>query len=290
MYVVFDIETSGLDSMRDDIIQFAYIAFHNGVKVRSDILYFYHEKMTWNEEAFNVHHISKEFLQQYEMDFDKNLVKMFTVLCGADVVGFNSDKFDCPFVQHWLARMGIPGLTYRTQTDIMKAFRPVTKQAFISLVKLSEKMNLTREAIASMAQKWFSEEAGSQAHDAAYDVAATAMLTMIGIGKKLITFDDTASVVSEPEVDTRPRDPKGLLVYLNTTPYIINTDKSQYSEGLPTGDEIEDYTNRCKIIKVPFTWSAEHNAWEIGPTRLIIGNDKDSLLSVKADGTTQTVL
>ena len=202
MFVSFDLETTGFSGNSDDVIQFSYIKFDsNNVVYDAGTLFFYYEGMSWSEEAYAVHGISQEFLKQFENVFKENVIKMWTILSGANVVGHNSDSFDCPFAKTWLTRQGCGSLEFGIMNDTMKAFRPVTKTAKISLVKLSSMMGLTPEVIKNAARMWFKEDGLTmQAHNANYDTTATALLALIAINKGYMSFE-RVSVVSYDEVD-----------------------------------------------------------------------------------------
>ena len=78
MFVVFDLETTGLSSMQNDIIQFSYIMFDsNNMFVRADNLYFYYEGMSWNQEVADISHgISLGFLKTQADKFKENVIQM----------------------------------------------------------------------------------------------------------------------------------------------------------------------------------------------------------------------
>lgn len=202
MFTVFDLETTGLSTINDDVIQFAYATFNdNNLLIAADVLYFYYEGMSWSEEAYNVHQISKSFLKQYEDKFEENIIKMWTVLSGANVIGHNVEKFDCPFATNWLAKFGLTGLRFGVIQDTMKAFKPMFNGHGVKLTKLCDTCMINPEAIRQMSSVWFPEENNLQAHNACYDVTATAMATMLGLRKHYISFnmedvkiDDLSSV------------------------------------------------------------------------------------------------
>lgn len=190
MFTVFDLETTGLSTTSDDIIQFAYATFDdNNLVIAADVLYFYYDSMSWSEEAYAIHNISIDFLKTHAEKFEENIIKMWTVLSGANVIGHNIKAFDCPFASNWLARFGLVGLRFGVIQDTMYAFKPLTGGHRTSLVKLCEKCMIMPDAIKQMASIWFPNESEQHAHNAAYDVAATAMLTMLGLRKHYITFD-----------------------------------------------------------------------------------------------------
>lgn len=229
MFVVFDIETTGLSTTTNDIIQFAYCMFDsNNQFVKAENLYFYYEGMSWSQEAADAsHHLSLEFLKQYEADFEKNILKMYSVLNRCNVIGHNSDSFDCPFVKNWLARRGLEDFAFGIQQDTMKAFKPVTKRARVKLTKLAEMLGCNHASINYFAEVWFGQQNIRGPHDAAYDVAMTAIITLQGIAKNLIAFnpivvDQVADNVDyddydeiTPEVNL-PIDPKAFIVMYQT--------------------------------------------------------------------------
>lgn len=201
MFVVYDLETTGFSSSYDDVVQFSYIRFDNRKRVYdAGCLYFYYEGMHWSEEAENVHHISLEFLKQFKDDFRKNVIKMWTILSGANVVGHNSNKFDNPFATNWLARMGCPGLVFGVMQDTMIAYRPMTHTAQVNLVKLCQLNDITPDGINAMCKMWFNEDETLYSHNATYDTTATAMLALIALRKGYMSFDIKA-VASYVDVD-----------------------------------------------------------------------------------------
>lgn len=193
MFVVFDLETTGFSSIVNDVIQFAYIVYDsNNMIVRAESLYFYYEGMSWSEEAYQVHQISPEMLRQHADKFEENLVKMYATLMLANVCGHNAKSFDCPFATNWLSRMGLPGLQFRKIQDTMLQMRPISRRPKIKLIKLAEMLNVTDEVTRKLTQKVFGDEIAQQAHNAAFDTMRTALITIIGINKHYISFNDEA--------------------------------------------------------------------------------------------------
>lgn len=266
MFVVFDLETTGFSEMTNDIIQFAYIMFdNNNMFVKAETLYYYYEGMSWSDEAYKVHKISLDFLREHKDEFRANLIKMYSVLNHANVVGHNSERFDCPFVRNWLRRMGISGLEFGIRYDTMLAYKPVTKRSRIKLTKLCDIMNITPEYVNAMSKVWFENESELAHHDAAYDTTATALLTLRGIEKNLISFTvNTNAVVSEESSnssidmdsmlandETRATDPNRYIVELKQDGdafYVfVNHNKDLYADTVPAGLDVltADYNNLC---------------------------------------------
>lgn len=270
MFVCFDIESTGLSTTSCDIIQFAYCLFDNNNQfVRAENLYFYYDGMSWSQEAADAsHQLSLEFLRQYKDDFEKNLLKMYALLNRCNVIGHNSDGFDCPFVKNWLSRMGLDDFQFGIQQDTMKAFKPITKKARIKLTKLTEMMGISKQSVNYFASLWFGNDHIRGPHDAAYDVTATAMLTLMGIGKNLINFNPimVAPVTSEDEflslddeymADSKPIDPNGFILNLSDDgetwyKYWLNHDRDVYRElEVLTGDDELVYVTSNPYVNVP---------------------------------------
>ena len=189
MFVVYDLETTGLSEINDDIIEFAYIAFDDNCNfIQSEQLFFYYRGMSWSEDAYKVHHISLDFLETQADKFKENLLKMYAILNHNNVVGYNNNHFDNPFVKTWLMRQGIRNLEFKVTQDVMLAYRPIYKKSKIKLTKLSDMMGYTPELINQYMNIYFPQVGNSQAHEAAYDVVATALLTLSAIPKHLIAF------------------------------------------------------------------------------------------------------
>lgn len=189
MFVVYDLETTGLSEINDDIIEFAYIAFDDNCNfIQSEQLFFYHRGMSWSEDAYKVHHISLDFLETQADKFKENLLKMYAILNHNNVVGYNNNHFDNPFVKTWLMRQGIRNLEFKVTQDVMLAYRPIYKKSKIKLTRLSDMMGYTPELINRYMDIYFPQVGNSQAHEAAYDVVATALLTLSAIPKHLIAF------------------------------------------------------------------------------------------------------
>lgn len=268
MFVAFDLETTGFSDVTSDVIQFAYIMFdNNNTFVKAESLYFYYEGMSWSEDAYNVHHLSQDFLRQHKDKFRENLIKTYSVLNRANVIGHNSEGFDCPFIRNWLRRMGISGLEFGIRNDTMKAFRPLTKRARISLTNLCKLMEITPEYITTMTKIWFEEDYDFSHHNAAYDTAATALLTLKGLERNLIAFaplnktptattsvDGNNSSINMNSMlenyETIPADPNRFLIELSEnanstdTQFVyVNHDKNAYAESVPVGTDVINATH-----------------------------------------------
>ena len=203
MFTVFDIETTGLISYSCDIIQLAYCTFtDSGVRIDSDNLYFYYKGMHWDQEvADKSHHFSLNFLQQYEKDFTRNLIKAYTLLNGANVVGHNMHDFDAPFVTTWLKRMGLTDFMYGEIQDTMKSATVLNKGHRISLINLCNKLDITPDVIRQVIPIYFPNEKDGNPHNAVYDVTATALVYFSLVRQGYLSWNRLKTVQEKkPEV------------------------------------------------------------------------------------------
>ena len=298
MFVVFDLETTGLSSMQNDIIQFSYIMFDsNNMFVRADNLYFYYEGMSWSQEVADISHgISLDFLKTQADKFKENVIKMYTVLNHANVCGHNSNSFDCPFVKNWLKRMGLSDFEFGIQQDTMLAFRPYTKRARIKLTKLAAMCGLSDAEIDYATKLWFGITESTQSHDARFDTAMTALLTIGGINKKLITFDRVVAPSINEDIDdseldmddsvtatAQSFDPLGYYIQCNGLPIAVNHNKHKYAKMAAPNEVTDISMNKDLLCPGDFkeleegTYQAEFN----GITMTVTQYENEDIVSIK---------
>ena len=298
MFVVFDLETTGLSSMQNDIIQFSYIMFDsNNMFVRADNLYFYYEGMSWSQEVADISHgISLDFLKTQADKFKENVIKMYTVLNHANVCGHNSNSFDCPFVKNWLKRMGLSDFEFGIQQDTMLAFRPYTKRARIKLTKLAAMCGLSDAEIDYATKLWFGITESTQSHDARFDTAMTALLTIGGINKKLISFDRIVAPSINEDIDdsdldmddsvtatAQSFDPLGYYIQCNGHPIAVNHNKHKYAKMAAPNEVTDISMNKDLLCPGDFkeleegTYQAEFN----GITMTVTQYENEDIVSIK---------
>ena len=168
----FDVETTGLNPVTNDIIQVAYAIFDDNKCIRSEVMHFFYEGMQESApEALEKHGMTYSYLSQYKDDFARNLHKLYAVLNKARVAGFNNDYFDNEFVQCFLRRHRAPDLVFKESIDIMKLATPIVHKNRISLINLCKYFEITPDEIKQYSNTIFGLE--GKAHAAYYDVAAT---------------------------------------------------------------------------------------------------------------------
>ena len=103
--VIFDLETTGLDIVKDRIIQISYIKIYpDGSEVRGNELV-NPEKPIPNEVA-QLTGITNDDVKD-KPTFKQLAAKMSEVFTGADIAGFNSNHFDVPLLAEEFLRAGI---------------------------------------------------------------------------------------------------------------------------------------------------------------------------------------
>lgn len=296
-YTVFDIETTGLDASICDIIQFAYANLDENFNcIKAECLYFYRDDMHWSEEAFKIHGISKDFLRKYKDDYETNLKKMYITLARSNAVTFNGDNFDIPFCNTWLKKQGMLDINPNRTYDVMRIYQPVFKKR-IKLVALPEKIGLQKELIEAVAKSWFGYSGG--AHDASYDVTATALGFSYAI-RNGYAHDDSKETISLEEQRIlesslweksyfEESDFSSLVCYMienNTGRYIVNlcSDKEKYvSLKIPIqsyNDVIYSDKYKDKDLPIPLVNNII-NAYESG---VVFKGDNDTYTAEIAPG------
>lgn len=282
MFVVFDLESTGLSATSNDIIEFAYIMFDsNNMFVKSETLYFYYDGMSWSEEAYQVHRIPLDFLKQFKDQFKENCIKMYSILNRANVCGHNALRFDCPFVKTWLMRQGIKGLEFGVIQDTMTAFKPITHKSQIKLSKLLGVMGISDEEIRALMPIWFNGAEATRAHEASYDVVGTALLALRGIERNLIAFEPLVKLNTEiSQDDVNSIYAAGTAITLGANDYIVcisntseelrwsavmHNDNGTFKE-VSTSSGVTDLVNTAvtqkKLLPVIFKVTTEQDVFE----------------------------
>lgn len=112
LLTVLDIETTGLfkfdqnNTLIPDIIEVAYalVDTSNMLIGKHGVLYFYKPEFDIESPAQEIHHIERSFLEQFEDQFEENLIALAALMTNATVLGKNSEKFDIPFINRFIEK------------------------------------------------------------------------------------------------------------------------------------------------------------------------------------------
>lgn len=194
LYTIFDVETTGFSGTADSVCQFAAITVNqNFFPVRTHNYYFYKEGMPWSDSAEAVHGLSRDFLKQYESEYNDNLIRMYTVLQHGNLAGHNCKGFDIPFVSQFLRREGLPELVVADCLDTMILWRPEFKKR-MKLVDLPGALGITEEQVLNTAKILFKKYPGERRpHDACYDTTATLLCLRVAAQRGLCSLNRQAA-------------------------------------------------------------------------------------------------
>lgn len=152
----FDIESTGLNVLKDRIIQLAIIKYPKDGSDPIEYNRLINPGIPISEEAMAVHGITPEMLRN-KPTFQQLADEIYNFLTDADLAGYNSNRFDVPLLLEEFARVGIEfDLSKRRTIDVQRIFyrmEPRTLKA---------------------ALKFYCDRELTDAHDALSDVRATA--------------------------------------------------------------------------------------------------------------------
>ncbi len=152
----FDIEATGLNVIRDRIIQIAIIKyFKKPGKEPEELNMLINPGIPISEEAMAVHGIRPKDLAN-KPTFQQAAQQIFDFIGNADLAGYNSNRFDIPILMEEFARVGMDfDISRRRTIDVQRIFYKM------------EPRNL------KAALKFYCNKELIDAHDALSDVRAT---------------------------------------------------------------------------------------------------------------------
>jgi DNA polymerase-3 subunit epsilon len=118
----FDIESTGLNVLRDRILQLAIIKYPKNNKPVEELSLLINPGVPISEEAFQVHGISAKELSNKPV-FSQVADKINKFIGEADLAGYNSNRFDIPMLIEEFARVGIDfDMSKRRTIDVQRIF------------------------------------------------------------------------------------------------------------------------------------------------------------------------
>jgi DNA polymerase-3 subunit epsilon len=154
--VFFDIESTGLNVIRDRIVQIALIKYSKDGTKPQELEMLINPGIPISKEAMEVHGITPDMVRN-KPTFEQVGRQIFDFIGSADLAGYNSDRFDVPMLMEEFSRIGIElDMTKRRNIDVQKIFYKMEPRTLKAAYKLYCNANL------------------DDAHDALVDVRATA--------------------------------------------------------------------------------------------------------------------
>lgn len=174
--VFFDLETTGVSTTKDRIVQIACVKIDlDGNKEEKKLLI--NPLIPIPKEATDVHGISDEMVK--DAPLFKNISKaLYFFFKDCDIAGYNSDNFDVPLLTEEFARVGINFLDWEYNlVDVLKHERLLHSNKLADVYKRYTGQDL------------------DGAHDALNDVRATVEILFYQIeGKPEITPEEIDSI------------------------------------------------------------------------------------------------
>ena len=151
----FDVEATGLNVVRDRIVQIAIIKYKKKGGDPEEFTTLINPGIPISEEALAVHGITPKMLSN-QPTFAQISDKIFEFIGNADLGGYNSNRFDIPILMEEFARVGIEfNISRRRLVDVQKIFYKMEPRTLRAALKFYTGKELT------------------DAHDALADVKAT---------------------------------------------------------------------------------------------------------------------
>lgn len=232
--VVFDTETTGLDTDNDDIIQIAAIEIINGKIGRTFEVFMDTDRDLTESEK--IHHISKETLERYSIPAEIGL-KQFLDFIGEDIVVAHNLPYDYSICKSNFERFGFsfnPKCNFYDTLDIAKRLYP--DFPIYKLAYLIERLNVV----------------GVNSHNALEDVKATANLifkmfeeTEILFEKRGVFLTDKKNIISFVVKNLQ-------FIYSELEPY-LKCEKSMsflFSETMQMCHKIANFTKAQEYYKI----------------------------------------
>ncbi len=154
--VFFDIEATGLNVVRDRIVQIALIKYFANGQPPAELSLLINPTIPIAEEAMKVHGITPKMLANKPV-FGQVAQQIFDFIGSADLAGYNSNRFDIPILMEEFDRAGIEWSVEKRKTiDVQRIFYKMESRTLKAAYRLYCGQEL------------------EDAHDALADVRATA--------------------------------------------------------------------------------------------------------------------
>ncbi len=205
----FDIEATGLNVVKDRIMQIAIIKYFANGKAPEELSMLINPGIPMSMEAFGVHGISPKDVAN-KPTFQQVADKIYRFIGDADIAGYNSNRFDIPMLMEEFARVGLDfDVEKRRLIDIQRIFYKMEPRTLKAAYKFYCKKNL------------------ESAHDALADVRAT-----VDVFKGQLELYKDEEYEDEDGGITKPikNDIKALHEFTNDQKFIDVTQKLKYNE------------------------------------------------------------
>ncbi|MBP6523503.1 MAG: 3'-5' exonuclease [Saprospiraceae bacterium] len=120
--IFFDVETTGLNVIRDRIIQLGMVKYPKNSGAPEEMMLMINPSIPISEEAMRIHGITPADLANKPV-FAQVAKKIFDFIGDGDLAGYNSNRFDVPILMEELARCGLDlKIEERRLIDVQRIF------------------------------------------------------------------------------------------------------------------------------------------------------------------------
>jgi DNA polymerase-3 subunit epsilon len=120
--IFFDVESTGLNVIRDRILQIALIKYTPGSSEPEELTFLINPGIPISQESYNVHGISAQDVAN-KPTFAQVADQIFDFIGDGDLGGYNSARFDIPILMEEFARVGKElSMEGRNNIDVQRIF------------------------------------------------------------------------------------------------------------------------------------------------------------------------
>jgi len=235
--VFFDIESTGLNVIRDRIVQIALIKYYADGQPAQEMEMLINPGIPISQEAMEVHGITPDKLKN-KPSFQQVAQKIYDFIGSADLAGYNSDRFDVPMLMEEFSRAGITfSMDHRKSIDVQKIFykmEPRTLKAALQLY-CGKSLEDAHDALADVRATVDVLKGQIKRYDGVDHVDGDGFVTKAAIKNDMIAIHDFTADRKSIDVTNRLKyDPSGQVVF-NFGKYIgkpvaetLHKDKNYY--------------------------------------------------------------
>lgn len=205
----FDLEATGLNVLRDRIVQIAIIKYPAKGGEPQELSMLINPGIPISEEAMGVHGITPKDVARKPV-FAQVAQEIHSFIGNADLAGYNSNRFDIPMLMEEFDRAGLEfDISNRRLIDVQRIFYKMEPRTLAAAVK------------------FYCQKEIENAHDALADVQAT-IDVFFG---QLDYYKDVDYVDGDNNVHKTPIQPdiKALHEFTNDTRFVDATQKMKYA-------------------------------------------------------------
>ena len=120
--IFFDLETTGLNVVRDRIVQIALVRLHKSGEPPAEMTELVNPGIPISEESMAIHGITSKDLAN-KPTFRQLAQKIWDFIGDSDLAGYNSNRFDVPMLMEEFARVGMDfDISKRRLIDVQRIF------------------------------------------------------------------------------------------------------------------------------------------------------------------------